>query len=1015
MGSEAKRPPVFVSYRRGSGAATAKNIADAINGEFGLGTAFFDDVSIAPTTDWPTELEESVRSARVLIVVVTEDWLKSSDPHGRRLIDREVDWCRKEVEVALGAGVAVCPILADGFEMPPPEALPESIQKLSHCAAIEWSSEGWGEGLAKIRDVVKPLLDAPEDGVAPTTALLRRYGACLVRAHSRLVTLFPQSEKGLEDVYVEVQVGLAKRADDGGGARPAAREIVDEGPIAREVVHRKMSLRKLMDTGGGTPDARAFVVLGEPGAGKSTIARHLMLTVGRTLSGRNEPLGPGDPLPVYVSLPSLTGSTAVRDPLEVAEEAACSGEDAARLGGLKRLLAEIGERAVRGGPDPSNDSANESANGPSNDPANGSANGDGSATGGTLWLLLDGLDEVAQRHMGTVRRAIHGWVERFPNARIAVFSRVIEYEAVKLGGSFQSVRLAPLERRDKGHLLANWIGAAAPDFLAQLERSPEMSVLSGNPLLLTLLAKLWLQDRHVPEHRIAMYGAAIEMLLRTSHDEDRAPIRAPADVRIVLRELALELQGSATSAWTIEELNTALWQCRERERAVNRPIESMWEGDNEAWLRDVDRRTGIVTSDAAVGSTWTFLHRQFREFLAAEALVKSDRKWDEIADLSEEGLPRWSETIGMYCGLVKRPQEVLGRLREASPEATMKALVEVDGPPARDLFEFVWSVPSEIEGWTWSEEQPSRFRWDGDDLLRLVDAWIRRGRWTESEARDALLARVRPEVGTPELSWCYYVLHSPSVGGVSAVEFFALAGRPMPDPEEFDWVPIPAGDFTMGSPEDEAERFEAEGPQHQVRVAEFGLLRGAVTNAQYARFDKAHQAGALQPKAEGRECASGGERWLVGGVSVQCVGRRSAAVGVGVGVCVPCGHDGSVLVRRGADPRAGELQWELVVCRRQEGQEQAVHGGGRRTASERLGPPGDARERATNGVRIVGTGATKVRRRMAVPGRRAAPAAASCAAAPGSSYGRFCRSAYRNWFAPGLRHWYLGFRPARSH
>jgi len=48
-----------------------------------------------------------------------------------------------------------------------------------------------------------------------------------------------------------------------------------------------------------------------------------------------------------------------------------------------------------------------------------------------------------------------------------------------------------------------------------------------------------------------------------------------------------------------------------------------------------------------------------------------------------------------------------------------------------------------------------------------------------------------------------------------------------------EMVAIPGGTFTMGSPESEAERFSAEGPQHQVTVPDFFMGRYTVTQAQW--------------------------------------------------------------------------------------------------------------------------------------------------------------------------------------
>jgi formylglycine-generating enzyme required for sulfatase activity len=46
-------------------------------------------------------------------------------------------------------------------------------------------------------------------------------------------------------------------------------------------------------------------------------------------------------------------------------------------------------------------------------------------------------------------------------------------------------------------------------------------------------------------------------------------------------------------------------------------------------------------------------------------------------------------------------------------------------------------------------------------------------------------------------------------------------------------VRIPAGEFVMGSPPDEPERSNSEGPQHRVRLAEFWMGQTPITQAQW--------------------------------------------------------------------------------------------------------------------------------------------------------------------------------------
>ncbi len=50
-----------------------------------------------------------------------------------------------------------------------------------------------------------------------------------------------------------------------------------------------------------------------------------------------------------------------------------------------------------------------------------------------------------------------------------------------------------------------------------------------------------------------------------------------------------------------------------------------------------------------------------------------------------------------------------------------------------------------------------------------------------------------------------------------------------------DMVQIPAGRFLMGSPEDELERSDSEGPQHEVAVTSFFMGRYPITQAQWRR------------------------------------------------------------------------------------------------------------------------------------------------------------------------------------
>jgi len=57
--------------------------------------------------------------------------------------------------------------------------------------------------------------------------------------------------------------------------------------------------------------------------------------------------------------------------------------------------------------------------------------------------------------------------------------------------------------------------------------------------------------------------------------------------------------------------------------------------------------------------------------------------------------------------------------------------------------------------------------------------------------------------------------------------------QPLGGEVALEMVPIPAGEFLMGSPEDEPERWSNEGPHHRVRLAPFSMGRMPITKAQW--------------------------------------------------------------------------------------------------------------------------------------------------------------------------------------
>jgi len=91
--------PIFISYRRDDGSDTAQLLQSHLQKMFGEDNVFLDVDTIKAGEKFPDSLKNAVSSAKVVIVMVGNNW-KGIDPKGNRMLQEE-DWVRKELELAL--------------------------------------------------------------------------------------------------------------------------------------------------------------------------------------------------------------------------------------------------------------------------------------------------------------------------------------------------------------------------------------------------------------------------------------------------------------------------------------------------------------------------------------------------------------------------------------------------------------------------------------------------------------------------------------------------------------------------------------------------------------------------------------------------------------------------------------------------------------------------------------------------------------------------------------------------
>jgi hypothetical protein len=157
---------IFLSYRRSDTAGYAGRLADDLAEHFGAEEVFRDIGRIEAGSDFVDALDHALASAKVVLVLIGRDWLDEVDGDGRRRLDDDRDFVRREVAAALARDdVTVFPVLLQKASMPEAAELPEPLRALARRQAIEISESRWRHDLLRLVRAIR------KAGVGRTTRL----------------------------------------------------------------------------------------------------------------------------------------------------------------------------------------------------------------------------------------------------------------------------------------------------------------------------------------------------------------------------------------------------------------------------------------------------------------------------------------------------------------------------------------------------------------------------------------------------------------------------------------------------------------------------------------------------------------------------------------------------------------------------------------------------------------------------------------------------------------------------
>ncbi len=586
----------------------------------------------------------------------------------------------------------------------------------------------------------------------------------------------------LLEMYVplEARVGTPEGETWARELRLAGRAVSKEEAraIGRYVSERQPVLQLLKTYDG-------LIVLGDPGAGKTTFLKFLALSLA---TGQGPALGLGERLPVLVPLSAYATALGGRKTnLPLDRFISRYHQDR----GVKFSLDDLLKQAL--------------------------------AKGGALFLL-DGLDEV--KEPGQRRRVVDlvtdfFSVHRKAGNKFVLTSRIVGYPEVRPQvEGLAECTLVDLEDEQIEDFVGKWTAALEraalgqtrvavfeaererEELLSAIHRSPGVRALAVNPLLLTILALMKRQGITLPERRVELYQKYVETLLKHWNLARSLAGRVGRDLDVVetlriLAPLTLWMHRTSPGVGLVPkgklqcELK-AIYQARGHRDA---------EKSAQEFLDDVREHASLLLDRG--GNQFGFIHLTFQEYLAAVALAQKGQQ--AIAPIVDElaahlGDDTWHEVsllaIG-YLGIVQQ--------RDEAASAVLDTLMaQAPGEPGAAVIlagEAIADVGS--SGVTPAVRQ------------RVVEALLQ----TLCDE-----GRVAP------------------VWRVTAGRVLASCGDPRPEVMTLDgmvFCRVPAGPFLMGSADD-PDAYEDEKPLGKYNIPyDYWIARYPITVAQFRAYVEA--------------------------------------------------------------------------------------------------------------------------------------------------------------------------------
>jgi predicted NACHT family NTPase len=340
-----------------------------------------------------------------------------------------------------------------------------------------------------------------------------------------------------------------------------------------------------------------LMVLGKPGAGKTTFLKHLAI---QCIGGEFQ----SDRVPIFITLKDFTGA-----------------DDKPNLFTyIERLMAmpNVGAKHLE----------NIFLSNTGSDRSNASSLNIIMHAGKAL-LLLDGLDEVREVDKGRVLQQIREFSQQFYSNQFIITCRTAAREYIF--EQFTEVEIADFDYQQAAEFVNKWFESKnelnkAELFFQELKKIKPFQELVSSPILLTLLCLVFESLSGFPRNYAELYENSIDILLK------KWDARRGIERDQVYKQLSSKRKEDLLSqiAFATFESGNYFFKEREVKTYVNQYIQNLfsnddslepWDLDSNAMLKSIEAQHGLIVERAR--GIYSFSHLTLHEYFASRYIVTS--------------------------------------------------------------------------------------------------------------------------------------------------------------------------------------------------------------------------------------------------------------------------------------------------------------------------------------------------------------------------------------------------------